>query len=359
MLITLATACSHLLMLVALAAACSHFLREDVHDGADFGRGLEHRVSILAGDVFELLFVVSNLEFRELEAVCRADDDDIFVLCNLAFGTELFESAESNTRVRAAVKADTVAAVGCISEFFFGDAYDHAVCLLDGTNSLRVADRVANLDGARESLLGLNRFELVEAARVGAVERVRVFGLGDNDTWNAVDEAHGLAVFEAFGESAYVTEVAARDNHGVRDGPAEFLADFRRNGLLAFDAEAVHGVREVNAVVLRDFLNNLHATVKVRVEGEHNAAVADRLDELCGARLAGREEHDRRDAGLGAVGAEGCGRVAGGGACDGINRVNVLLDDVVHLAHENGHAEVLEATRVGVAAKLDLEASDA
>ena len=128
---------------------------------------------------------------------------------------------------------------------------------------------------------------------------------------------------------------------------------------MAFDAEAVHGVREVNAVVLRDFLNNLHATVKVRVEGEHNAAVADRLDELCGARLAGREEHDRRDAGLGAVGAEGRGSIAGGGACDGVNRVNVLLDDVVHLAHENRHAEVLEATRVGVAAKLDLEASDA
>ena len=303
--------------------------------------------------------MVGYLEFRELEAVCRADDDNVFVLCNLAFGTELFESAESNARVRAAVEADAVAAVGCIGELFFSDAHDHAVCLLDGANSLRIADRVADLDGARESLLGLNRFELVEAARVSAVERVRVFGLCNDDTRDAVDEAHGLAVFEALGESAYVTEVAAWDNHGVRDGPAEFLADFRRNGLLAFDAEAVHGVCEVNAIVLRDFLNNLHATVKVGIEGEHNAAVRNRLDELCGAGLAGREEHDRRNAGLGAVGAEGGGRVTGGGACDGVNRVNVLLDDVVHLAHENRHAEVLEAARVGVAAKLDLEASDA
>ena len=39
--------------------------------------------------------------------------------------------------------------------------------------------------------------------------------------------------------------------------------------------------------------------------------------------------------------------------------MNLLLDDVVHLAHENRHAEVLETARVGVAAKLDLEALDA
>ena len=303
--------------------------------------------------------MVSNLEFRELEAVCRADDDDVFVLGDLAFGTELFESAESDTRVRAAVKTDTVAAVGCIGEFFFSDAYDHAVCLLDGANSLRIADRVTDLDSACESLLSLNRFELVEAARVGAVEWVSVFGLCDDDARDAVDEAHGLAVFEALGESTDVTEVTARDNHGVRNGPTEFLADFRRNSLLAFDAEAVHGVREVNAVVLRDFLNNLHATVKVRVEGEHDAAVRNRLDELCGAGLAGREEHDRRDAGLGAVGAEGGGSVAGGGASDSVNRVNVLFDDVVHLADKNCHAEVFEGAGMGIAAKLDFEASDA
>ena len=343
----------------ALATACGHLFLQDVHDSADFGRSLEDRVSVLASDVFELLFVVSNLEFRELEAMCRADDDDVFVLCNLAFCAELFESAESDTRVRAAVEADAVAAVGCVGEFFFSDAYDHAVCLLDGAYGLRVADRVTDLDGAGESLLGLNRFELVEAAGVGAVERVRIFGLSDNDTRDAVDEAHGLAVFEALGECAYVAEVTARDNHGVRNGPAEFLADFRRNGFLAFDAEAVHGVREVNAVVLCDFLDNLHATVKVRVEGEHDAAVANRLDELCCTCLAGREEHDRRDAGLGAVGAEGGGSVAGGGASDCINRVNVLFDDVVHLADKNCHAEVLEGAGMGIAAKLDFEASDA
>ena len=303
--------------------------------------------------------MVSDLEFRELEAVRRADDDDVFVLRNLAFGTELFESAESDTRVRAAVETDAVAAVGCIGEFFFSDAYDHAVCLLDGANSLRIADRVTDLNGGGESLLGLNRFELVEAAGVGAVERVSVFGLSDDDARDAVDEAHGLAVFEALGESAHVTEVTARDNHGVRNGPAEFLADFRRNRLLTFDAEAVHGVREVDAVVLRDFLNDLHATVKVGVEREHDATVRNRLDKLSGTRLAGREEYDRRDAGLGAVSAEGCRGVTGGGACDCVDRVDILLDDVVHLAHENRHAEVLEATRVGVAAKLDLEASDA
>ena len=124
--------------------------------------------------------MIADLEFRELEAVSSADDDHVFVLRNLAFGTKFFESAESDTRVRAAVKTDAVAAVGCVCEFFLSDAHDHAVCLLDGAYGLRIADRVTNLDGTCESLLGLNRFELVEAASVGAIERVCIFGLCDD-----------------------------------------------------------------------------------------------------------------------------------------------------------------------------------
>ena len=191
------------------------------------------------------------------------------------------------------------------------------------------------------------------------VEWIGVFCLSDDDARDAVDEAHSLAVFEALGECAHVTEVTARDNHGVRNGPAEFLADFRRNGFLAFDAEAVHGVGEINAVVLRDFLNDLHATVKVGVESEHDAAVRNRLDELCSAGLAGWEEHDGRYAGLSAVSAEGCRSITGRSASDGVNRVDIFLDDVVDLADKNCHAEVFEGTGMGIAAKLDFEASDA
>ena len=303
--------------------------------------------------------MVADLEFGELEAVSCADHDDVFVLRNLACGDELFEGAESDTGVRTAVEADAVTAVGCVCKFFFRDAYDHAVRLLDGAYSLRVANRVSNLDGACESLLGLHRNELVEAAFVGLEERVCVFGLCHDDARDAVDEAHGLAILETLRESGYVTEVSARDNHSVRDAPAEFLTDFRGDGLLTFHAEAVHGVGEVNAVVLRDFLDNLHATVEVGIEGEHDASVTDRLDELCGTCLASREEHDGGDAGLCAVGAEGGRSITRGGASDGVNRVDVLLDDVVHLAHENRHAEVLETAGMGVAAKFHLEASDA
>ena len=206
--------------------------------------------------------MIADLEFRELEAVCRADDDNVFVLCNFACGDELFESTEGHAGVRAAVKSDAVAAVCCVREFFFSDAYDHAVRLLDGADCFRIADRVADLDGRRERFLRLNWHEFVETAFVSLIERIRVFGLGDDDARDAVDEAHGLAVFKAFGECAHVAEVAARDNHGVGDGPTHFLADFRRNGFLAFDAEAVHGVREIDAVVFRDFLDNLHAAVQ-------------------------------------------------------------------------------------------------
>ena len=303
--------------------------------------------------------MIADLEFRELEAVSRADDDYVLFLVDLACGYELFEGAESDTGVRAAVETDTVAAVGGIREFFFSDAHNHPVRLLDGAYGLRIADRITDLDGGGERLLGLHRDELVEAAFVSLEERVGVFGLGHDNARNAVDKTHGLAVFETLGECADVTEVAARDNHGVGNLPAHFLADFRRNRLLAFYAEAVHGVGEVDAVVGGDLLHDLHATVKVGVEGEYDAAVGNRLDQLGNASLPGGEEYDARDTCLGAVSAQGCGGVAGRGAGHGVDFVNLLFNNVVHLAYENRHAEVLEATGVGVAAKLHLEALDA
>ena len=338
-----------------LAPSFSHLFLQDVHDSTEVCRSLEHGIRKFRTNVLELLFVVADLEFGELEAVCRADDDHVLFLVDLACGHELFEGAESHTRMRAAVETDAVAAVGCIGEFFFSDAYDHAVRLLDSADCLRVADWVTDLDRRSESFLGLHRNELVEAAFVSLEERVGVFGLSHDNARDAVDKAHGLAVFEALGESADVTEVSARDNHGVGHLPAHFL----RNRLLAFYAEAVHGVGEVDAVVGSDLLNNLHATVKVGVEGEHDAAVGNRLNQLSHTRLAGGQEHNARDAGLCAVGTQGCGGIAGRGASHGVNRVNAFLDDMVHLAHENRHAEVLERTGVGVAAKLDLEALDA
>ena len=222
--------------------------------------------------------MVADLEFGELEAVCRADDDHVFFLVNLTCGHELFEGAEGDTRVRAAVETDAVAAVGGVRQFFFGNAHDHASSLLDSANCLRVADRVTDLDGRCECLLRLHGDQLVEAAFVSLVERVRVLGLGDNDARDTVDEVHGLAVFETLRKCAHVAEVSARDNHGIGHLPAHFLADFRRNRLLAFYAEAVHGVREVDAVVGGDLLHNLHATVKVGIEGQDDAAVRNRLD---------------------------------------------------------------------------------
>ena len=102
-----------------LAPTFSHLFLQDVHDGAEVCRSLEHGVRELGGYVLEFLFVVADLEFGELEAVCRADDDHVFFLVDLACGHELFEGAESDTRMRAAVETDAVAAVGGVREFFF------------------------------------------------------------------------------------------------------------------------------------------------------------------------------------------------------------------------------------------------
>ena len=139
-----------------LAPTLGHLFLQDIHDGAEVCWSLEYGVCELGADILELLFVVADLEFGELEAVCRADDDHVLFLVDLACGNELFKSAESHAGVRAAVETDAVAAVGGIGEFFFGDAHDHAVRLLDSAYGLRVADRVTDLDGACEGLLRLH-----------------------------------------------------------------------------------------------------------------------------------------------------------------------------------------------------------
>lgn len=298
--------------------------------------------------------MVGDFEFGEFEAVRGADDDDFFIPGDFIFTAEFGEGTEGDSGVRAAVESCAIGPVCGIGEFLFRDGDDHAVVVFDGAFRFGVAYGVADLDGAREGFFRFDGNEFVEAPLIGLVEGVGVFGLSDDDAWLFIDEAHGEAVVKAFGEGTDVAEVAAWDDDGVGDVPIELLTDFRADGFLTFNAEAVHGICKVNAVVGGDLLHDLHAAVKVGIESKHDAAVANGLYQLGDAGFARREKYDARNSCFGAKSGKRGGGVPGACAGNGVNG-GPFFDHVIDLAHEYGHAQVFEASRVGVAAEFDKE----
>ena len=122
--------------------------------------------------------------------------------------------------------------------------------------------------------------------------------------------------------------------------------------LLPFEAQRVHRVGQVDAALGGQALHDRHAAVEVGVERQHERAVGDRLHQLRRGHLAARQEHDGANARGGAVGGERRRGVAGRGAGDRAHRLAVG-DHLPHRRDQHGHAEILEAAGVRVAALLD------
>jgi hypothetical protein len=126
---------------------------------------------------------------------------------------------------------------------------------------------------------------------------------------------------------------------------------------LPLDPQAVHRVRQVNSVVLRDLLDGGHAAVEVGVQGENQGAVGERLDKLRGGDLVAGQKNDGRDARSRSIGRERRRSVAGRGAGDGVDRLAVR-DHLFYDRDQDGHSEVLERAGVGVPALLYPEIFD-
>ncbi len=155
-----------------------------------------------------------------------------------------------------------------------------------------------------------------------------------------------------------VAEVAARQDDPVGHLPVELLDDLDADRLLAFEAQRVHRVGEVDHALGREALDDLHAAVEVGIQAEHERAVRERLDELRGRDLAARQEHHDREAGGCAVGRERRAGVAGRRTGDGLD-LEALLDRLVDHADEHRHAEIFERAGVAVAAELDPQVVEA
>ena len=70
---------------------------------------------------------------------------------------------------------------GCVSQFLLCGLLDDAVKLFQCADSLLDTDRVADLDGAGQCLLGLDRLKSFKVFQIRAVERIGALSLRNNN----------------------------------------------------------------------------------------------------------------------------------------------------------------------------------
>ena len=206
-------------------------------------------------------------------------------------------------------------------------------------------------------LLGTMGSNCSKPVLVGLVERVGRLGLGHADAGQRRDDAQLLHHRQARAQGADVAQVAAGDDDPVGRVPVELLHDLDRHRLLPLEAQRVHAVGQVDALLGRQPLHQRHAVVEVAVDGQHGGPVGQRLHQLGGRDLAAGQDDQGADAGGRAVGGQGRRGVAGGGAGHRLDRPAVG-DHLLDRGDQHRHAQVLERAGVRVAAELDPEVVD-
>ena len=236
---------------------------------------------------------------------------------------------------------------------------DDAVGRLNRLHRLLVAHRVANADGRRLRVLRGQGDFFLEAVLVALVERIGFGRLRRHQPGHLVDDVQFVEQLEPFVSGADVAQVAHRQNDPIRHLPIKLAHNFDAHRLLPFDAQAVHRVGQVDAVVLGQLLDDAHTAVKIGVQRKDVRAVGDGLDELGGAHLVLRQKDDGRDARRRRVSRQRRAGVPGAGAGDGLDRVVGQRHHLLNHADEDGHAQIFEAAGVAVAAQLDPQVGQA
>ena len=298
--------------------------------------------------------MVADFEAGELEAMGRADDNDAVTRLDLAPFHQFEERSQGDAGVGTGVHASEIGHCCCVGKFVFASLLDNAIGHLDRLDSFVIADRVADLNGRGQGRLGLLHRLFGKAVAVALVEGISLLRLRGHQPRHLVDNPQIQQQFQAFVKGADVAQVADRDDNPVGRFPVKLAHNFNGNRFLALDANAVHGVRQIEALVLRHLSDDAHTAVKVGVERQDMGAIRHRLDQLRCADFALGQENNGRNTGSGSVGGEGGAGVAGTGAGDGAHGTAVGHHLFDH-ANQDGHAQVFEAAGVAVAAKLDPE----
>ena len=170
------------------------------------------------------------------------------------------------------------------------------------------------------------------------MERVRPGGVDDGQARDRSDQAELEQFDERLAEGADVAEIAAGDDDPVGDFPVEGLEDAVHDGLLAFEAEGVDAVDQVDAELAWRLAGRAAGVVEIAGDLDGEGAVVEGLGEFAVGDFAGADEDDGpHQAGGGAEHGQRSAGVAGGGAGGPPGA------DHAGVGEGGGHAVVLEA----------------
>ena len=166
-------------------------------------------------------------------------------------------------------------------------------------------------------------------------------GLHGQESGNAVDQPETMRLVERLSERRRVAEIPRWQRDPVGRVPRKLLEHLEDDRLLSLDAERIHRVHEVDAELFAGVAREPEAVVEVAADLQRARPIGYGLRQLSRRHTPFRNEHERRNARLGRVGAERCRRVARRGTGNGA-RANASC-----LCHRHGHPAILErATRV-------------
>ena len=117
-------------MPLLLARARVQLFEHRGFDRLEVAGELDWLIGILALDAGNLVFVVADLELRELETVCSRNDHDPLTGLDGAPGAKLFKCGERDPGVRAGIAAGPIRRRGRFCQLGFRRLLDDAVeCL--------------------------------------------------------------------------------------------------------------------------------------------------------------------------------------------------------------------------------------
>ena len=117
---------------------------------------------------------------------------------------------------------------------------------------------------------------------------------------------------------------------------AELIANFKRSGLLAFDADGVDAVDDFDFAGLAEFANDAQCFVEIAFDRNRGRAVHQRLRQFAEGDFAVGQQHDAFHFGARGVSGRGGGSVAGAGANDDLRAAFLGFGD------GHGHAAIFE-----------------
>ena len=190
-------------------------------------------------------------------------------------------------------------------------------------------DRVADLDGCRLCGLRGDSFELREPRPVTAIEWICAFCLRARNPRQLVNHAELQHHEKTEAERGDVAQVAARNDNPIRHLPIKLLHYLNADSFLPLNSERINGIGEVKILAGSEFLDNLHAAIKIGFQRERQRAVGDRLNQLLARHLRFRQEDNRRNPGGRGIRRQGSRRIACGCAHHGAN-VAAIGDNLLY-----------------------------